>query len=423
MSSGKTIGFRFKPSPLGPIPEDWEVVRLGEVASEIYYGITAKAVEHHTSLKILRTTDINNFSADWNSLPNCEITEKRTDLRRYLVRKNDILIARAGTVGVSVLSDKDFDNVVFGSYLIKVNLSEKVDPKFFHYFLQSKYYWHHLLKAQGSTLKNVNLPILKSLLIPLPPLPEQKRIAEVLRTVDEAILKVEQEIEHTERLKRGLMQHLLSRGIGHTRFKDSPIGKIPEEWDVVRVKDIGTVITGKTPSTKNDEFWNGDIMFVTPTDYKGKKYIEATERYVTKKGASQSTLIPPKSVLVVCIGSIGEIAINTKSCVTNQQINSIIPSEKIDSEFLYYTLKFKAKILKLWAGTTTTPIIKKSLFEKFTIPLPPLPEQKKIAEILMTVDRKLELLRQKKVHLERIKKGLMNDLLTGRRRLKVVNRK
>jgi len=213
------IGHReFKDTEIGRIPKEWEVVRLGnkEITEELFYGITAKAVDKDTRIKMLRTTDIKNYSVDWKTLPFCEVTERRNDLNKYVLRKGDLIVARAGTVGVSVLVDRDFDNVVFGSYLIKVKLKPSVDPKFVHYFFQSPFYWKHLQKAQGSTLKNINLPLLESLKIPLPPLPEQRKIVQILSTIDGKIELERKRKEKLERIKRGLMNELLT---GKVRVK------------------------------------------------------------------------------------------------------------------------------------------------------------------------------------------------------------
>jgi restriction endonuclease S subunit len=205
----------FKETPIGKIPKDWNVFKLSELAEDVYYGITAKAVEKETELRMLRTTDIKDYSVNWDTLPFCEITEKRQDVQRFLLKKNDLIIARAGTTGISILVDKEVKNVIFGSYLIKVQLSKKVYPKFMHYFCQSNLYWNHITSSQaGSTLKNISLPVLKSLNIPLPSLLlEQQKIAEILSTVDEAVQKTNEIIAKTERLKKGLMQELLTKGL------------------------------------------------------------------------------------------------------------------------------------------------------------------------------------------------------------------
>ncbi len=396
---------RQKNSPLGPIPVDWEVVRLGEVV-EIY---------DHKRIP-LSEMERNKRKGQY---PYCGANGVIDFIDDYIFDGVYVLLAEDGG---DYLKFGNSAYIMSGKFWVNnhAHVVKVVESMLNNWFLMYSLNFLNLRPyIVGSTRTKLNQDQMKNIKIPLPPLPEQRRIAEVLLTVDEAIFKVEEEIEYTERLKRGLMQHLLTCGIGHSLFKDSPLGKIPEDWEVVRLGEVGNIITGKTPSTKVKEFWNGEIMFVTPSDFKDRKYIDDTERYITKEGAKKASMIPPQSVLVVCIASVGEVAINLDYCITNQQINAIVPNNKTDAEFLYYSLKYRSWLLKWWAGTTTTPIVKKSLFEKFPIPLPPLPEQKKISEILMAVDRKLDLLRQKKYHLQRLKKGLMNDLLTGRRRLKV----
>jgi type I restriction enzyme S subunit len=209
----KGIGHKeFKDTEIGKIPKDWELVKLSDIAEDIYYGITAKAVENKTGLKMLRTTDIKDYTVDWNSLPFCEVTEKRGDIQRFLLKKGDLIIARAGTTGVSVLVEKDFEDVIFGSYLIKVRLSSKVHPKFMHYFCQSRLYWDHITSSQaGSTLKNISLPVLRSLNVPLPSsIEEQQKIAEILFAIDKKLEIERKEKANLEKIKQGLMDLLLT---------------------------------------------------------------------------------------------------------------------------------------------------------------------------------------------------------------------
>ncbi len=210
----KGIGHKeFKDTEIGRIPKEWEVVRLGdpEISEAIYYGITAKACSYKTGLKMLRTTDIKNFVFDYHKLPYCKITDTRNQISQYKLFEGDIIVARAGTVGVSVLVDRDYEDVVFGSYLIKVKpKKEEIYPKYIHYFFQSYMYWSHIKKAQGSTLKNINLPLLKSLILPLPPLSEQKKIAEILSTVDKRLELLKSKKEKLKRIKKGLMNDLLT---------------------------------------------------------------------------------------------------------------------------------------------------------------------------------------------------------------------
>ena len=198
-----------------------------------------------------------------------------------------------------------------------------------------------------------------------------------------------------------------------TEFRETTIGKIPKEWDVKETEELGEVVTGITPSTFVKEYWNGDYPFVTPTDMTNGKYVEKTERKVTAKGLEKGRLIPKDSVLVTCIASIGKMALAFEDCLTNQQINAIICKEGVNPHYVYYALGFRTPTLKSWAGQTTNPIIKKSLFEKFPISLPRNePEQQNIAEVLSTVDLAIQKTDNVIWKTERLKKGLMQTLLT-----------
>ncbi len=195
-------------------------------------------------------------------------------------------------------------------------------------------------------------------------------------------------------------------------YRETGVNKIPKDWKIVEIRNIGEVVTGTTPSTKIEKFWGIGVPFVTPTDFTVSKYVHKTERNVTLEGADQGRLVSKEAVMVTCIASVGEVAMASSECITNQQINTIICNNEINPDYIYYTIVFRKNDLKRWAGITTSPIIKKSMFEKFPLSLPPLPEQRKIAEILSTVDEAIEKVDQAIEKTERIKKGLMQELLT-----------
>jgi len=405
----------FKEMEIGKVPKEWEVVRLGDICDEIYYGITAKTTEKNTGIKMLRTTDIKNYSSDWNNLPFCEITEKRSNLDKYFLKRGDLIVARAGTVGVSVLVERDFNDTVFGSYLIKIRPKSKVNSEFLHYFFQSHTYWKHLLAAQGSTLKNINLPLLKSLKLPLPPLPEQQKIAEILSTVDSAIEKVNQAIARTERLKKGLMQELLTKGIGHKEFKDTEIGRIPKEWEVVRLKESKEIdlIMGQSPPGKSYNKKGEGLPFIQGKAEFGNMYPSPI------LWTTQPTKIAEEGDILISVRApVGDVNICPYRLCIGRGLAAIRIKEGSNIFYFYWFQKEKQRIESIGKGSTFKAITKDELSNIF-IPFPSLPEQQKIAEILSTVDKRLVLLRNKKEKMERIKKGLMNDLLTGKRRVKV----
>ncbi|MHB9129386.1 MAG: restriction endonuclease subunit S, partial [Candidatus Humimicrobiaceae bacterium] len=190
---------------------------------------------------------------------------------------------------------------------------------------------------------------------------------------------------------------------------------IPIDWEVVKIKDIGNVFTGKTPSTLKSMYWNGDIPFITPEDMTGFKYVFKSKRYVTEAGAKQvSKILPKNTLIIVCIGStIGKIAITSRESIVNQQINAVICDENVICEYIYYAIILSSSILKNLSGVAAVPIIKKSLFETFKILIPKKrSEQEKIAEILFTMDHSIDEVDGSITKTEKLKKGLMQRLFT-----------
>ncbi len=219
------------------------------------------------------------------------------------------------------------------------------------------------------------------------------------------------------------MQRLLTKGIKHKRFKKTEIGEIPEGWRVVRLEEIAEIKRGASPRPKGDpRYFGGEIPWIKISDiskYKMGLYLTKTEDTVTEEGKKRSVYCPDGTLIVSNSGTIGEPAIimtGKGGCIHDGFI-SVKPKKNIDKVFLYYFFETKKEELQAKAQKGTQGNMNTKLWKMIQLPLPPIEEQKKIAEILMTVDKKLELLRKRKEKLERIKKGLMKDLLTGRRRV------
>ncbi|HQO62629.1 MAG TPA: restriction endonuclease subunit S [Saprospiraceae bacterium] len=191
---------------------------------------------------------------------------------------------------------------------------------------------------------------------------------------------------------------------------------VPTGWAEFKIKDIGEVITGKTPSSNNPEHFGSVIPFVTPTDFKDYiKNIYYAERGISKEGitAFRNKILPLNSILVTCIGSdMGKVAMNKVPCLTNQQINSIIVKEgKASPDLIYYSLLSKYKLLRAMATSgSTMPIVNKGDFEKIVIYLPrDISEQSRIASILSSLDDKIELNLQMNKTLEAIAQAIFKE--------------
>ena len=186
-----------------------------------------------------------------------------------------------------------------------------------------------------------------------------------------------------------------------------------DEWENLKLDDLGRIVTGKTPLTSVEGNFGGQIPFVTPSDMDGRKTISTTARNLTEAGAAsvKGSKIPAGSVMVSCIGSdMGKAFIAGRDCVTNQQINSIIVNECFCNEFVYYNLSTrKDEIRHQAAGGSAQPILNKGDFSRLEITLPPLPIQKSIAKILGDLDDKIELNRKMNATLEAMARALFQS--------------
>ena len=201
-------------------------------------------------------------------------------------------------------------------------------------------------------------------------------------------------------------------------YKNSPLGIIPKEWEVKRIGDFGKVITGSTPPTNDLTNYGSSYKFVGPIDITDRKYIGKTEKSLSEKGFALSRCMPKNTILFTCIGStIGKCAIADEDLTSNQQINAVICNTNHNYEFLYYELSNRSEKIRKIAAEQAVPIINKSTFENYKIVCPPLSEQKNIANILCLWDTAIEKQSELIEKLKLRKRALMQQLLTGKKRL------
>lgn len=187
------------------------------------------------------------------------------------------------------------------------------------------------------------------------------------------------------------------------------------EWKEYKLGELGTVITGKTPSSSNPEDWGEEMLFITPSDYRNfGKHANDSERKLSSIGIERlkNKVLPPKSILVTCIGSdMGKVVMNDVHCITNQQINTIIPDINVDTDFLYYMLVSIYDTLRVYGGDgTAVPIVNKKDFENIKVELPvSIDTQRRIASILTSLDDKIDLLRRENATLEAMAETLFRQ--------------
>jgi type I restriction enzyme S subunit len=415
----------FQMTELGPLPEEWRVVRLGEILIPVNREERKVVIEDDEEYVLLSISLYAQGVKVKEVVPGASLKTKIW----YRVRKGDFLLlkiwARKGSYG---FLQQDFPNaIVSGDYPILELQRHIADESFVEHFLSLPMNWQRLnAGAKGATNRQRvhEDQFIQLISIPLPPLPEQRAIARVLRTVQRAKEATEGVIAALRELKKSLMQHLFTYGPvpvterERVPLQETEIGPLPAHWRVVRLGEVGKVITGKTPSTARPEYWNGHIPFITPVDLNGMP-IRVAQRSITEDGLKKAKPLPKGAVLVSCIGYIGKVGVvDSEIAVTNQQINAVIvESSKISNWFLAYAVMRESNLLESRARKTTVPILHKTNFERIPIPLPPLSEQREIARILQAVDAKIAAEQARRTALEELFKSLLNALMSGQIRL------
>ena len=263
-------------------------------------------------------------------------------------------------------------------------------------------------QKKGSTRTRMYFSRLSEFAMPIPPVEEQKKIAEILAICDRVIELKQQLLEEKRRQKKWLMQKLLDPNAGVNQPECSGV-----KWITRCIKELGTVITGSTPDKSCDEFWGGDFPWITSQDFTGK-YIGIAEVHVTDAGKKKCRVLPAGAVLVTCIASIGLNAIAKVECAKNQQINAVICNGICSEEMLYYIIEYNRGALERIAGKTAVPIISKDQFEKIKVTIPEgRSEQDKITKVLSVADSEIQLLQNELEIWQQKKKALMQLLLTG----------
>lgn len=217
----------YKNTEIGEIPKEWEVIPLSKAAIFIN-GFAFKPSDWmKQGLPIVRIKNLNDPSAKYNYF------DREID-KRYILSNDDLLLSWSATLGIFIWTR---GKAVLNQHIFKVIPRKEVDKKFL-YYISHKAIEDLKKRIHGSTMRHFKRRELDATLIHLPPLPEQQKIASILSTIDEVIQNTNEIIVKTQQIKKGLMQQLLSKGIGHTRFKQTEIGKIPKHWEVIRLGDI-----------------------------------------------------------------------------------------------------------------------------------------------------------------------------------------
>ena len=306
-------------------------------------------------------------------------------MTRGIPLKGDVILTTEAPLG-EVAQIKDTKKVALAQRIITLRGKvEIVDNTFLKYSLQSPIMQHRLFeRASGTTVIGIKSSELKKVNINLPPLEEQKKIANVLSSLDD---KIELNNEMNKTLEE-MAQSIFKRWFVDFEFPnedgqpykssggemvDSELGMIPKGWEVQCIGDIGNVITGKTPSAKVEGSYGDECNFITPRDITDSPIILNTERKLSSIGINnlKKNLVCKNSIGVSCIGSnLGEVYITGENSITNQQINTVVLDESHIYPYIYIYLKnMKNEFLNM-AGGSAVPIINKTSFSGINILMP-----------------------------------------------------
>jgi type I restriction enzyme S subunit len=231
------------------LPSDWIWTNIGTISNMIHYGYTASASQINTGVKLLRITDIQNNSVNWNTVPYCEIDNEV--MKKYLLKEGDIVFARTGaTVGKSFLITKIVTNVVFASYLIRILLNEKIRKKYVYYFFQSLQYWIQIHKSKlGIGQPNVNSNLLSKIIIPVSSVEEQSVIVSVIERhfsiADEIEKNIETSLKKAETLRQSILKRAFEGKLVPQDPTDEPASVLLERIKAEKAKTITKMNRGK----------------------------------------------------------------------------------------------------------------------------------------------------------------------------------
>ena len=427
------------------LPNGWEVAKfenlvLDKISGE--WGTENKESPEATGCYVLRGTDFSKVAVGkFDNVPFRYIKNKICEKKK--LEEGEILIELSGgskdqpTGRIFLVTYNLIKNasktILFSNFVKRLKLKETVvSPEYFYR------YWQFLYN-QGKTsvyekrttgIRNFKYrDFLENEFIPLPPLPEQKKIVAVLSAVQEAKEKTEEVIRAAKELKKSLLEYLFTYGpvspeqAGNVTLKETEIGMIPEDWEVVKLKELHLDVSDGNYGEKyprQSEFIDSGIPFIRANNIRDLKITWKDMRYISEEKHEflQKGHLKFNDILITTRGEIGQVAFVDEEfvdCNINAQIVRINTKDKIISKFFLYCLaceKSQAQFYELKTGSTLQQLPVGRLLG-LKVPLPPFDEQQKIAEILSAIDKKIEAEENKKKSLEELFKTLLNNLMTG----------
>jgi len=357
---------------------EWKEYKLGDVA-EVVGGGTPKTevIEYwNGDVSWITPRDLSNISKKYISKGERSISKFGLEnSNAKLLPKGTVLLSSRAPIGYLAIAGNEVStNQGFQSLIPNT----KTTTEFLFYLLKNNVDYL-ISQGSGTTFGELPKSTLKQIIFSFPPLPEQTAIATVLSSLDDKI----------DLLHR---QNTTLEKMAETLFRQWFVEEAKEEWAEITLGNLGKIVCGKTPSKKVSEYFNGEIPFIKIPDMHGMTFVFDSEDSLTEQGlnSQKNKTIPPKSICVSCIATVGLVIMNAKTSQTNQQINSIIPAKDIYRYFIYLKmLSIKNDLLSMAGGGTATDNLNTSNFSKISIRIPNENELKNFHEQVKLIFEKI----------------------------------
>ncbi|CAJ3718626.1 restriction endonuclease subunit S [Burkholderia pseudomallei] len=398
---------------------NWKWRPLGELF-DIGAGKTMSAAARAGTDKVpfLRTSNVL-----WDEIDLTEVDEMSIspdELVDKSVKAGDLLVCEGGEIGRAAVWDGGVPIMSFQNHLHRLRpIRDDIDARFYVYFLQSAFTQLGIFEGVGNktTIPNLSRNRLASLDVPHPPLVEQRSIAQSLAKVREAITIHDKATSTAWELKQAVMNDLFARGLRGAAQKETEFCVMPENWDAVRLGQVCALSTGTTPATKDKHYYEGDIPFIKTADIVNNR-ISTANTFISQKAVDDYSLklFPPGTVLMAMYGqgkTRGQVSLLEIAAATTQNAAAIQPSNVMDSTFLWHYLMSCYERLRGMGSLGHVSHLNLGYLRDLLVVMPPLAEQKEIAEILNALDRKFDLHHKKRTVLDELFKAMLHKLMTG----------
>lgn len=411
---------------IGEVPEQWILAKLKYNCSGFQNGSSQTQLNSDISnYPVTRIETISTGKIDFDKVGYVENINNN-----YLLKKNDFLISNINSIanlGNNAIFDSDRP-LYHGMNLLKIT-PKFVYPKFLYYYFNSGIFRTNMqiLCKPAINQASVSASNIKNIKMPFPPLPEQQAIADYLddkcAQINNITATINEQIEVLKQYKKSIITEAVTKGLDpNSPMKDSGvewIGQIPETWEVGRIKHYFKMVNGATPTSTISEFWDGEIIWITPADMNDDGIIKTGKRNITNEGFQScgTNLVPTGSIIISTRAPIGKINIAQNPLCTNQGCKSLVSRK--NNKYYYYYLISKKHILEFLGRGTTFLELSGFDLNNFNIPVPSSSEQQAIANYLDNKCTKIDaVIADKHAQLETLaayKKSLIYEYVTGKK--------